>query len=134
MPEDIQERLHADTPRDQRNLFLWGWLALVALYNLFVIISLLSGGADPNLGYVVGELPTSGAGIWIGVIGRAAIILFAVITALGYKLGWYGLAAAYVVSLIGSLAAGFNIGALLETGLVLFVVWLLLRGDWHRMK
>jgi hypothetical protein len=39
-----------------------------------------------------------------------------------------------VVALGGSLAAGWNIGALLETGLVLFVVWLLIRGAWHRMK
>ncbi len=134
MPEDLQDHLTADNPRDQRNLFLWGWLALMVIYNLFVIISLLGPGGDPNLGYVTSDLPTSNAGIMIGVIGRGAIILFAALLALGYKLGWYGLIGAYGVALVGSLLAGFNIGALLETGLVLLVVWLLLRGAWHRMK
>lgn len=134
MPEEIQERLTADSPRDQRNLFLWGWLALVVIYNLFVIISLLGRGGDPNLGYVTPDLPTSNAGIVIGVIGRGTIILFSLLLAFGYKLGWYGLIGAYVIALVGSLAAGWNIGALLETGLVLFMVWLLIRGAWERLK
>lgn len=134
MPEEVRDRLTADNPRDQRNLFLWGWLGLVIVYNLFIIISLLTGGGDPNLGYVISDLPSAGAGVLLGVIGRAGIILFAILLGMGYKLGFYGLAAAYVVSLVGSLASGFNIGALLETGLVLLVVWLLVRGAWDRMR
>jgi len=134
MTDDLQDTLKAENPRDQRKLFLWSWLALIILYNAFIIFSLLRGGADPNLGYVTTDLPTAGAGIVIGVIGRAAIILFALITAFGYKLGVYGLAGAYVVAAIGSLMSGFNIGTLLEVGLAVGVVWLLTRGAWHTMK
>ncbi len=134
MPEGVRENLNPDSPRGQRNWFVLGWLALVVIFNLFVIISIASGGADPNLGYIAPDLPTSGAGVPIALLARAVIIVSAIALALGYKLGFYGVVAGYIVSTIASLMLGFNIGALLEAGLVLFVLWALIRGAWDTLK
>ena len=41
---------------------------------------------------------------------------------------------AYGVALVASLTAGWHLGSLLETGLVLFVVRRLIRGAWQRLK
>jgi hypothetical protein len=134
MSEDIGNRIKADTPREQRNWMLWGWLALVVIYNLFVIFSLLRGGSDPNLGYVTDEGPLGASALPLALIGRGAIVLSAVVLAVGYRIGFYGMALAFVVTVIGSLLIGFNIGSLVEAGLVMLVAGVLVRGMWHRLK
>jgi hypothetical protein len=70
----------------------------------------------------------------LALIGRGAIVLSAVVLALGYRIGFYGMALAFVVTVIGSLLIGFNIGSLVEAGLVMLVAGVLVRGMWHRLK
>ena len=120
-------------PRGQRNWFLLGWLALIVLYNLFTIVSYLTGGNNP-LQYA---LPPEEAPQWpilLTVVSAAAAILFCIAIALGYRLGWYGLVVSYIIMTIASLAIGFNIGTVLLAGLVFLVTWVLIRPDWSRMK
>ncbi len=124
------------SPQEQRNWFLWGWLALVIVYNLFTIVSFLTGGNNP-LAYIASpdnnELFNSPA-ILIVILASAAAILFSVVTLLGYRLGYYGLVISFIVMTLASLTLGFNIGMVLATGLVALITWGVLRPSWSRMK
>lgn len=122
-------------PRGQRHWFLISWLALVVLYNLFTIVSFLTGGNNP-LQYQLppDELPQPSALILLVVVSAAAAILACVAIALGYRAGWYGLVVSYVVMTAASLAVGFNIGTVLLAGLVFLVTWALIRPQWSQMK
>lgn len=123
------------TPREERNWFLWGWLALIILYNLFTLISFLTGGNNP-LAYIAPQdnnAFSSDAVVVVNVASAVAII-FAIVTGLGYKLGYYGLVIAYIVMTIASLLIGFNIGIVLAAALVALITWVLLRSSWDHMK
>jgi hypothetical protein len=124
------------SPREQRNWFLWGWLGLVIVYNLFTIVSFLTGGNNP-LAYIASpddnRLFNSPA-ILIVNLASAAAILFSVITLLGYRLGYYGLVISFIVMTFASLTLGFNIGMVLATGLVALITWGVLRPSWSSMK
>jgi hypothetical protein len=124
------------TPREQRNWFLWGWLALIILYNLFTIVSFLTGGSNP-LAYIASPDDNTlfnSPAIVIVNIASAAAILFAVLTMLNYRIGYYGLVISFIVMTVASLTLGFNIGMVLVTGLVALITWVLVRPSWERMK
>src|SRR5690606_29349259 len=108
--------------QDQRNWSLWVWLALVILYNVFTIISFLTGGNNP-LAYITPEdnVTYSSAAVLVVNIAAAAAIIFAVVTGLGYRIGYYGLVISYIVMTIASLLIGFNIGIVLAAGLVALI-------------
>jgi len=124
------------SPREERNWFLWSWLALVVIYNLFTIISFLTGGNNP-LAYIASpdnnNLFSSPAVVIVNLASAAAII-FCVVIVLGYKIGYYGLVLAYIIMTLASLTLGFNIGMVLAAGLVALITWGLLRSSWSRMK
>lgn len=122
-------------PRGQRNWFLIGWLALVVLYNLFTIISFLTGGNNP-LQYQLppDEVPQASTLVLVVVIAAAAAIVACIALALGYRAGWYGLVISYVVMTAASLGVGFNIGTVLLAGLVFLVTWVLVRPQWAHMR
>jgi hypothetical protein len=122
-------------PRGQRNWFLLSWLALIVLYNLFTIVSFLTGGNNP-LQYQLppDTVPQPSPLILLVVLSAAAAIIACVAIALGYRAGWYGLVASYVVMTAASLGVGFNIGTVLLAGLVFLVTWALIRPQWSQMK
>ena len=122
-------------PRGQRNWFLVSWLALVVLYNLFTIVSFLTGGNNP-LQYRLPEdvLPQPSPLVLLVIVSAGAAILSCVALALGYRAGWYALALSYVVMTAASLGVGFNIGTVLLAGLVFLVTWVLIRPQWSQMK
>jgi hypothetical protein len=122
-----------DKPTGQRNWFLTGWLVLIVLYNLFTIISFLTGGNNP-LQYTLPEQETVSGMEIVVVVSAAAAIIFCVVIELGYRLGWYGLVVSYIVMTAGSLVLGFNIGTVLLAGLVFVITWVLIRPQWAQMK
>ena len=121
------------SPREERHWFLWSWLALVVIYNLFTIVSFLSGGSNP-LAYVMPQQNANTAAILIVNIASAAAIVFCLVTLIGYKIGYYGLVIAYIIMAIASLIVGFNIGIVLAAALVARITWGLLRPSWASMK
>lgn len=123
------------SPREERNWFLWAWLALVILYNVFTIVSFLTGGNNP-LAYIAprDDATFSTSAVVVVNVASAAAIICAVLTVLNYKWGYYGLVIAYVVMAIASLLIGFNIGIILAAGLVVLITWVLLRPSWSSMK
>jgi hypothetical protein len=120
------------SPREERHWFLWSWLALVVIYNLFTIVSFLTGGSNP-LAYIVTQENANTAAILIVNIASALAIVFCVLTAIGLKIGYYGLVLSYIVMAIASLVIGFNIGIVLAAVLVALITWVLLRPAWGRM-
>ncbi|HVU14260.1 MAG TPA: hypothetical protein VHD90_23435 [Phototrophicaceae bacterium] len=123
-------------PNQERNWFLWGWLALVIVNNLFTLVSFFTGGNNP-LAYIipVGQNPIySGTAIWIANIASAAAIVFCVALLLRYKIGYYGLVISYIVMTVAGLIIGFNIGLLLVLALVALITWVLIRPSWGQMK
>jgi hypothetical protein len=123
------------SPQQERNWFLWGWLALIVIYNLFTIISFLSGGSNP-LAYIAptDNMLFNSPAILIVNLASAAAIIFTIVTASGFKIGYYGLVISYVVMTLASLTLGFNIGMVLVAGLVALITWALLRSSWASMK
>ncbi len=123
-------------PNQERNWFLWGWMALVILNSLFTLVSFFTGGNNP-LAYITqpGQNTIySGAAVWIANIASAAAIVFCVLILLRYKIGYYGLVLSYIVLTIASLIIGFNLGILLVTGLIALITWVLIRPSWAQMK
>jgi hypothetical protein len=124
------------TPREERKWFLWSWLALVVIYNLFTIVSFLTGGNNP-LAYIASpdnnNLFGSPAVVLVNLASAAAII-FCIVIVMGYKIGYYGLVLAYIVMTLASLTLGFNIGMVLASGLVALITWGVLQPSWSRMK
>ena len=124
----------ADTPEKQRNWFLTGWLLLIVLFNLFTVVSFLTGGHN-SLQYEIP--PQEGTPQWpeiLVVIAAGAVILSCIAIELGYRIGWYGLVVSYVVLTAGSLALGFNIITVLVAVIVFIVTWALIRPQWAQMK
>ncbi|MCC6803092.1 MAG: hypothetical protein IT319_09425 [Anaerolineae bacterium] len=121
--------------RDERNGFLWAWLALVILNNLFTLVSFLTGGNNP-LAYITPADNTlySSSAVVVVNIAAAAAIVFCILTGLGYRIGYWGLVVAHVIMTIASLMIGFNIGIVLVSGLVVLITWVLLRPSWNRLK
>jgi hypothetical protein len=122
-------------PRGQRNWFLISWLVLIVLYNLFTIVSFLTGGNNP-LQYQLppDTVPEQSPLILLVIISAAAAILSCIALALGYRVGWYALVITYVIMTAASLGVGFNIGTVLLAGLVFLVTWALIRPQWAQMK
>lgn len=122
------------TPERQRNWFLTGWLALIVLFNLFTVVSFLTGGYN-SLQYQIP--PQEGTPQWpeiLVVIAAGAAILSCVAIELGYRFGWYGLVVSYVVLTAGSLALGFNLITVLVAVIVFIITWALIRPQWAQMK
>ena len=96
------------TPREERKWFLWSWLALVVIYNLFTIVSFVTGGNNP-LAYIASpdnnNLFGSPAVVLVNLASAAAII-FCIVIVMGYKIGYYGLVLAYIVMTLASLTLG----------------------------
>jgi hypothetical protein len=120
---------------EQRSHFLTGWLIFVIIYNLFTIVSFLTGGANP-LAYITPQdnMLLNTPAIVIVNIASAAVIIFCVLIYLGYRLGYYGLVLSLIVMTIASLMVGFNIITVLVSGLVAMITWVLLRPVWEQMK
>jgi hypothetical protein len=124
------------TAREQRNWFLRGWLALVIVYNLFTIVSFLTGGSNP-LQYMASpddNVLFNSPAVVIVNIASAAAIVFCIAIWLGHKVGYYGLVIAYIVMTVASLMIGFNIFTVLVAGLVALITGVLLRPSWQGMK
>jgi hypothetical protein len=119
----------------QRNHFLTIWLALVIIFNLFTLVSFLTGGYNP-LAYITPDdntLLNTPAVVIVNVASAAAIVFCALIL-LGYRLGYYGLVLSFIVMTSASLMIGFNIIMVLISGLVALITWVVMQPSWSRMK
>jgi hypothetical protein len=127
---------HTDySPRQERNWFLWGWLALVILNSLFTLVSFLTGGSNP-LAYITPSSNVLYNPPSVIIVNLAALVSipFCIAILMGYRVGYYGLVLSYIVMTIASLTLGFNIGMVLITGLIALITWVLLRRSWPQMK